>query len=74
MVIQKLKPWHFLVVAALMAMLGLYFLGAWLLESVGLCEHCSGYATSDEALQNGAGFLASGVFFAVVAGITKLSQ
>lgn len=74
MVIQKLKPWHFLMVGLVMIALGLYFLGAWLLELTGLCQHCSGYASMEEALQSGASLMASGVFFIGVALIVKLSK
>lgn len=51
--------------------LGLYFLVAWLLELTSLCEYCSGYATSAEALNMGASLLGLALLFLGVAKLIK---
>lgn len=71
MVIQPIKPWMFFVIGLILLALGLYFLVAWLLEVTSLCEYCSGYATSAEALNMGASLLGSALLFL---GVAKLSK
>ena len=71
MVIQPLKPWMLFVISLCLLALGVYFLGAWLLELAGLCAQCSGYATTDEALNMGAGLVVFAVFFFGVAVVMR---
>lgn len=71
MVIQPLKPWMLFVVSIGLLGLGVYFLVAWVLELVGLCAHCSGYATTAEALNMGAGLVVFAMFFFAVAVVMR---